>query len=111
MVENQSTPEGGSEKPRMGPGWIVVSRPGAVLHTEVLPLEGELREGLTVRPPRVRARGGRSLFDDNGYLKPPRVPPTRPELFDENGYLKPPRLPRPENLRWWERLAYAWRGL
>ena len=26
-------------------------------------------------------------------------------------YLKPPRLPRPENLRWWERLAYAWRGL
>jgi hypothetical protein len=26
-------------------------------------------------------------------------------------YLKPPRLPRPANLRWWERLAYAWRGL
>lgn len=26
-------------------------------------------------------------------------------------YLKPPRLPRPANLRWWERMAYAWRGL
>ena len=26
-------------------------------------------------------------------------------------YLKAPRLPRPANLRWWERLAWAWRGL
>ncbi|MBW3573196.1 MAG: hypothetical protein KY467_19030 [Gemmatimonadetes bacterium] len=25
--------------------------------------------------------------------------------------LKPPRLPRPANLRWWERPAWAWRGL
>ncbi|HEX2210427.1 MAG TPA: hypothetical protein VHG93_22300 [Longimicrobium sp.] len=76
-------------------GWpdpIVVSRPGAVLHTEVIPLEGELRQALTVTP------------------SPPR-PRRRDSIFDENGYLKPPRLPRPENLRWWERLAYAWRGL
>lgn len=59
------------------PDPIVVSRPGAVLHTEVIPLEGELRESLTI----------------------------------DVDYLKPPRLPRPDNLRWWERLAYAWRGL
>jgi hypothetical protein len=26
-------------------------------------------------------------------------------------YLKPPRPQRPANLRWWERLAWAWRGL
>jgi hypothetical protein len=26
-------------------------------------------------------------------------------------YLKPPRLPRPDNLRWWERVKWAWRGL
>jgi hypothetical protein len=32
-------------------------------------------------------------------------------LTADIGYLKPPRLPRPANLRWWERLAYAWRGL
>jgi hypothetical protein len=32
-------------------------------------------------------------------------------LTADIGYLKPPRLPRPDNLRWWERLAYAWRGL
>lgn len=82
----------GARKSRYGPGWIVVSEPGAVLHTEVLPLEGELRDGLTVGP------------------LPPR-PPRRDSMIDENGYFKPPRLPRPENLRWWERLAYAWRGL
>lgn len=59
------------------PDPIVVSRPGAVLHTRIIPLEGELRDSLTTT------------------VK----------------YLKPPRLPRPANLRWWERLAYAWRGL
>ena len=80
---------------RLGPEWIVVSQPGAVLHTEILPLEGALKEGLTIRKP---------------LSGPPRRP-RRDSIFDENGYLKPPRLPRPENLRWWERLAYAWRGL
>lgn len=35
----------------------------------------------------------------------------RESLTANVGYLKPPRLPRPANLRWWERLAYAWRGL
>jgi hypothetical protein len=35
----------------------------------------------------------------------------RKALTADVEYLKPPRLPRPANLRWWERLAYAWRGL
>jgi hypothetical protein len=81
------------QESRLGPGWIVVSEPGAMLHTEVLPLEGELLKGLTINvDPEVRR-------------------PRPDSMFDENGYFKPPRLPRPENLRWWERLAYAWRGL
>ena len=84
-----------ARKPRFGPGWIVVSEPGAALHTEILPLDGELKEGLTVRGP---------------LLPTPRQP-RRDSIFDENGYLKAPRLPRPENLRWWERLAWAWKGL
>lgn len=84
-----------SRKSRLGPGWIVVSEPGAVLHTEILPLEGKLREGLTIKRP----------------LSPPPRPPRRDSIIDENGYFKAPRLPRPDNLRWWERLAYAWRGL
>jgi hypothetical protein len=71
---------------------IVLSRPDSAFETVIIPLEGELRKALTVTP------------------SPPR--PRRPDsMFNENGYLKPPRLPRPENLRWWERLAYAWRGL
>ena len=71
---------------------IVISRPDSAFETVIIPLEGELRDALTVTP------------------SPPR-PPRRDSMFDENGYLKPPRLPRPDNLRWWERLAYAWRGL
>ena len=59
------------------PDPIVVSRPGAVLHTQIIPLDDEWRKALTANV----------------------------------DYLKPPRLPRPANLRWWERLAYAWRGL
>jgi hypothetical protein len=35
----------------------------------------------------------------------------REALTAKVDYLKPPRLPRPDNLRWWERLAWAWRGL
>lgn len=35
----------------------------------------------------------------------------RKRLTANVDYLKPPRLPRPDNLRWWERLAYTWRGL
>lgn len=35
----------------------------------------------------------------------------RAALTADIGYLKPPRLPRPDNLRWWERLAWAWKGL
>jgi hypothetical protein len=35
----------------------------------------------------------------------------RKTLTADIDYLKPPRVPRPANLRWWERLAYAWRGL
>jgi hypothetical protein len=35
----------------------------------------------------------------------------REALTAKIDYLKPPLLPRPANLRWWERLAYAWRGL
>jgi hypothetical protein len=95
MNEHQTTNRGDGRKSRFGPGWIVVSEPGAALYTEVLPLEGELKEGLTIKSP---------------LLPAPRRP--RPDsMFDENGYFKPPRLPRPDNLRWWERLAYAWRGL
>jgi hypothetical protein len=71
---------------------IVVSRPDSAFETVMIPLEGELRDALTVGP------------------LPPR-PPRRESLIDEYGYFKAPRLPRPENLRWWERLAYAWRGL
>jgi hypothetical protein len=71
---------------------IVVSDPDSAFHTVMIPLEGELKEALTVRP------------------RPPR-PRRHDSIFDEDGYLKPPRLPRPENLRWWERLAYAWKGL
>jgi hypothetical protein len=74
------------------PDPIVVSRPGAVLHTQIIPLEGELRDALTIGPLPAR-------------------PPRPDSIIDENGYLKAPRLPRPDNLRWWERLAYAWRGL
>ncbi len=65
---------------RAGHRWpdpIVVSRPGAVLQTQIIPLDDEWRKALTA----------------------------------DVEYLKPPRLPRPANLRWWERLAYAWRGL
>jgi hypothetical protein len=71
---------------------IVISRPDSAFETVIIPLEGELRKALTVTP------------------SPPR-PRRRDSMFNENGYLKPPRLPRPANLRWWERLAYAWRGL
>jgi hypothetical protein len=71
---------------------IVVSRPDSAFETVMIPLEGELRDALTVGPL-------------------PKRPPRRDSMFNENGYLKPPRLPRPANLRWWERLAYAWRGL
>jgi hypothetical protein len=71
---------------------IVISRPDSAFETVIIPLEGELRKALTVTP------------------SPPR-PRRRDSMFNENGYLKPPRLPRPENLRWRERLAYAWRGL
>jgi hypothetical protein len=90
---------------------IVVSRPDSAFETVIIPLEGELRDALTVGPLPPRPPRRDSIFDENGYLKPPRVPPVRRELFDENGYLKPPRLPRPDNLRWWERLKWAWRGL
>ena len=95
MNDYSRNDQGGTRKSRLGPGWIVVSDPGAVLHTEILPLEGKLREGLTVKRP----------------LSPPPRRARRDSMFDEDGYLKPPRLPRPANLRWWERLAYAWRGL
>lgn len=95
MNEHSMNERDDARKSRLGPGWIVVSEPGAVLHTEILPLEGKLREGLTVKSP---------------LSSPPRRP-RRDSMFDEYGYLKPPRLPRPANLRWWERLAYAWRGL
>lgn len=71
---------------------IVVSHPDSAFETVMIPLEGELRDALTVGP------------------LPPR-PPRPDSILDENGYLKAPRLPRPESLRWWERLAYAWRGL
>lgn len=71
---------------------IVVSNPDSAFETVMIPLEGELREALTVGP------------------LPPR-PPRRDSIIDENGHLKAPRLPRPANLRWWERLAYVWRGL
>jgi hypothetical protein len=71
---------------------IVISRPDSAFETVIIPLEGELRKALTVTPSPPRAR-------------------RRDSMFNENGYLKPPRLPRPANLRWWERLAYAWRGL
>lgn len=71
---------------------IVISRPDSAFETVVIPLEGELREALTVTP------------------SPPR-PPRRDSIFDENGFLKPPRLARPANLRWWQRLSWAWRGL
>lgn len=91
MMAEPSTNGNGTAKSRW-PDPIVVSRPGAVLYTEVIPLEGELREALTVRP------------------LPPRKP-RRDSIVDENGCLKPPRLPRPDNLRWWERLAWAWKGL
>ena len=96
MINDHPTNDRASTpRSRLGPGWIVVSQPGAVLHTEILPLEGELKEGLTIKKP---------------LSGPPRR--RRPDsMFDKNGYLKPPRLPRPDNLRWWERLAYAWRGL
>jgi hypothetical protein len=95
MNEHSTSGRDPSRTARLGPGWIVVSEPGAVLHTEILPLDGKLREGLTIKRP----------------LSPPPRWPRRDSMFDSNGYLKPPRLPRPANLRWWERLAYAWRGL
>ncbi len=111
MSDHSTNGASNTPRSRFGPGWVVVSRPGAVHHTEILPLEGEFKESLTVRPPRLPpSRGERSLFDENGYLKPWSGPRER-SLFDENGYLKPPRPQRPANLRWWERLAWAWRGL
>jgi hypothetical protein len=89
---NESTTNGSAGASGRWPDPVVVSRPGAVLRTQVIPLEGELRDALTVGPLPAR-------------------PPRRESIIDENGYLKAPRLPRPANLRWWERLAYAWRGL
>ncbi|HEX6369105.1 MAG TPA: hypothetical protein VF006_09230 [Longimicrobium sp.] len=82
----------GTGRVRRWPEPIVVSSPDSAFETVMIPMDDELREALTVRP------------------RPPR-PPRRDSMVDENGYLKAPRLPRPENLRWWERLAYAWRGL
>lgn len=88
----------GEQESRLGPGWMVVSRPDAVLHTEILPLQGALKRSLTANvdslppaPRRWRRDSGPRLGGD--------------------GSLRPPRLARPANLRWWERLAYAWRGL
>lgn len=77
---------------------IVLSRPDSAFETVVIPLEGELRRALTVNVESLEP--------------PPR--PTRRErasAVDKADPRKPPRLPRPANLRWWERLAYAWRGL
>lgn len=91
MSEHASNRNGGG-KAREPIRRIVVSRPDSAFETVMIPLEGDLRDALTVGP------------------LPPR-PPRRDSILDENGYLKAPRLPRPENLRWWERLAYAWRGL
>jgi hypothetical protein len=82
----------GAGKARQPIRRIVVSHPDSAFETVMIPLEGELRDALTIGPLPAR-------------------PPRRDSIIDENGYLKPPRLPRPANLRWWERLAYAWRGL
>jgi hypothetical protein len=62
-------------KPLIQP--IVVSKPGAAIRVEIIPLEGELRDSLTTTVKWI----GLPLDDD------------------------PPRR------RWWERLAWAWRGL
>jgi hypothetical protein len=56
---------------------IVISKPGAAIRVEIIPLEGELRDSLTTTVKWI----GLPLDDD------------------------PPRR------RWWERLAWAWRGL
>lgn len=74
---NEPTANGYTPRKGLLPDPIVVSRPGAVLYTEIYPLEGELRDALTT---------------NINWIGLPRE--------DES-----PRR------RWWERLAYAWRGL
>jgi hypothetical protein len=91
MVEHANNGSGAG-RGRLPIKRIVVSRPDSAFETVMIPLEGELRDALTIGPLPAR-------------------PPRRDSIIDENGYLKAPRLPRPANLRWWERLAYAWRGL
>lgn len=76
---------------------IVLSRPGSAFETVIIPLEGELREALTVNVESLEP--------------PPRFTRRERAAADQEGPRKPPRVPRPANLRWWQRLAYAWRGL
>ncbi|HEY0017160.1 MAG TPA: hypothetical protein VGC13_12610 [Longimicrobium sp.] len=76
-MNDPATNGDGAAKGRALPQPIVISRPGAVLHTTIIPLEGELRDSLTTTVKWI----GLPLDDD------------------------PPRR------RWWERLAWAWRGL
>ena len=75
------------------PDPIVISAPDSAFETAIIPLDDEWRQVLTANvdflPPPPRRLRCESVRSGNGS----------------------PRLPRPENLRWWERLAYAWRGL
>jgi hypothetical protein len=94
MTDHASNDNAGREPLRR----IVISRPDSAFETVIIPLEGELRKALTVNveslepPPRLTRRA-------------------RASTVAKDGSRKPPRLPRPPRLRWWERLAYAWRGL
>lgn len=93
MTQTSNSNGNGLGKVTEWPDPIVISAPDSAFETAIIPLDDEWRQALTANvdslppPPRwLRCEAARS----------------------EN---KPPRLPRPANLRWWERLAYAWRGL
>ena len=78
-----------------------------------IPLEGKVKDWLTIDIDFTKPRrdGLPSMFTEDGYLKPPLLRREPRSLLDKDGYMKPPPRIRPDNLRWWERLAWAWRGL
>ena len=90
--ENESNGMG-LGKVKEWPDPIIISSPDSAFETAIIPLDDDWRQLLTANV---------------DFLPPPPRRLPYESVRSRNGS---PRLPRPENLRWWERLAYAWRGL